>query len=169
MKKTLQSMEHDEIVNVVLELYAARKDAKDYLEYWLDPDAEKELEKCEKLVSRQFFTPQGVNRRSPSLTTVNKIVKDFMTICFEPEKVAALLLYIGEKLAEWLEFRYRRVTFRTSLKKYVDEAKLYIENHELESIYGIRLEKLTARAEAIEQWQEDYVNRRGRRGLRRWW
>ena len=162
-------MERDEIVNVVLELYAARKEAKDYLEYWLDPDAGKELEKCEKLVSRQFFTPQGVNRRSPSLSAINKIVKDFTSICFEPEKVAALLIYIPEKLAEWLEFRFRRVSFRASLKKYVDEARLYIENHDLGPVYGIRLENLIARAEAIEQWQEDYVAKRGRRALRRWW
>ncbi len=160
LKKALLGMEPDEIINVVMELYDARKEAKEYLEYWLNPDSEKELEKCRKLIDRQFFTPQGVNRRSPSLPTINKIVKDFMTICYEPERVADLLLFIPERMADWLEERYRRVSYRSSLKKYLGEAKLYIESHELEALYGLRLERLTEKAEAIEQWQENHSPRR---------
>ncbi len=158
-------MDRDEIVNVVMELYDARKEAKEYLEYWLNPDSEKELEKCRKLVDRQFFTPQGINRRSPSLPTINKIVKDFMSICYETERVADLLLFIPERMADWLEERYRRVSYRTSLRKYLGEAKLYIETHELEHLYGLRLERLTEKTEAIEKWQENLAPRS--RGWRR--
>lgn len=160
IKKALLQMEPDEIVNVVMELYDARKEAKEYLEYWLNPDSQKELEKCQKLVDRQFFTPQGVNRRSPSLPTIAKIVKDFMSICFEPERVADLLLFIPERMSDWLEERYRRVSYRSSLRKYLGEARLYIETHELEPLYGLRLERLTEKVEAIEKWQDDHSPRR---------
>lgn len=157
----------DEIVNVVMELYAARKEAKEYLEYWLNPDSEKELEKCHKLIGRQFFTPKGVAKRSPSLPAVSKVTKDFMTICFDPERVGDLLLYTTEIMADWLAERYRRVSFRSSLRKYLNDAALYIENHELESLYGVRLERLREKVELIEKWQENAAPR-GWWRRRRW-
>ena len=160
LKKALAALDKDEIITMVTELYDARKEAKEYLEYWLEPDAGKELERVEKLADRQFFTPQGVSRRSLSLPTLNKLIKDFMSICFEPEKVAELLIFITERMADWLEVRYRRVAYRTSLRKYLNEAVLYVETHELESVFGIRLERLRGRVEALESYQEEHAPRR---------
>lgn len=160
MKKALAALDKEEIITMVTELYDARKEAKEYLEYWIDPDAGKELERVEKLVDRQFFTPQGVSRRTLSLPTINKLIKDFMSICFEPERVADLLIYTAERMADWLEVRYRRVAYRTSLRKYLNEATLYVESHELEPLYGIRIERLQSRVEALENYQEEHAPRR---------
>lgn len=159
VKKTLMSLDRDEIVAMIMEMYSARKEAKEYLEYWVEPDDEKELEKCRKLVRREFFTPQGVSRRGPSLKVLSKIAKDFMSICFDPELVGDLLLYIPEQMAEWMAYRYKKVAYRTSMRKYLDEAKLYVETHELEPVFGIRLERLTQETEAILQWQENDYSR----------
>lgn len=166
LKKALGALTKEEIITMVTELYDARKEAKEYLEYWIDPDADKELERVEKIVDRLFFTPQGVARRSLSLPTLNRHVKDFMTICFEPEKVAQLLLFITERMADWLEVRYRRLSYRASLRKYLGEAVLYVETHELESRYGVRLEQLRERVEALENYLNEHVPVRRRRG---WW
>ncbi|MDE5843166.1 MAG: hypothetical protein K2H35_05470 [Muribaculaceae bacterium] len=163
LKKTLQAMPADELVTVIMELYESRKEAKEYLEYWLNPDADKELERCTKLIDRQFFTSAGVNRRSPALPEINKIVKNFMTLCYESDKVAELLLFIPGRMADWLEERYRRVSYRSSLRKYLNEAKLYIETHDLTARFGLRLERLEERVEAIEKWQENYAPRWRRR------
>ena len=160
MKKALAALDKEEIITMVTELYDARKEAKEYLEDWIDPDAGKELERVEKLVDRQFFTPQGVSRRTLSLPTINKLIKDFMSICFEPERVADLLIYTAERMADWLEVRYRRVAYRTSLRKYLNEATLYVESHELEPLYGIRIERLQSRVEALENYQEEHAPRR---------
>lgn len=160
LKKALAALDKEEIITMVTELYDARKEAKEYLEYWIDPDAEKELERVMKLADRQFFTPQGVSRRSVSLPTVNKLIKDFMSICFEPERVANLLIFITERMADWLEVRYRRVAYRASLRKYLNEASLYVETHELEGVFGLRLERLRERVEALEHFQEETAPRR---------
>lgn len=165
LKKTLASMDKEQLATVITELYEARKEAKEYLEYWLDPDSAKELERVEKLVGRQFVTPQGINRRSPSLPTVNKYIKDFMTICFEPERVGDLLLFTAEQMCEWLDMRYRRTAYRNSLRKYLNEAALYIENHNLEEHYGLRLERLRERVAALEAYQNEIAPR----GWRRRW
>lgn len=160
LKKALNAMDKQEIISMVEELYDARKEAKEYLEYWINPDPQKELERVEKLIERQFVTPQGVNRRSPSLPAIAKIIKDFMTICFDPEKVAELLLFLVEKECEWLEVRYRRVSYRTNLQKNLREAELYIETNALESLYAIRLERLKERVEALDAYQTEHTPRR---------
>lgn len=167
LRKVLAGMDKDEIIAMVGELYDARKEAREYLEYWIEPDAEKELERVEKLVDRQFFTPQGKSRRTVATATVNRLVKDFMTICFEPERVAGLLLFVAERMADWLEVRYRRTSSRATLRKYTDEAALYVETHELESVYGLRLERLRQRVEGLEQYQEELSTTRGWRRWRR--
>ena len=83
-----------------------------------------------------------------------------MSICFEPEKVADLLIYTTERMADWLEVRYRRLSYRASLRKYLNEAALYVETHELESIFGLRLERLKERVEGLEKYQEELRPRR---------
>ena len=160
LKQALAALDKEEIITMVTELYDARKEAKEYLEYWIDPDADKELERVEKLVDRMFFTPQGVSRKSLSLPAVNKLIKDFMSICFDPEKVADLLIYVTERMAAWLEVRYRRMSYRASLRKFLNEASLYVETHELESVFGLRLERLTELVEGLEKYQEELRPRR---------
>lgn len=162
LKKVLQSLEKEEIINTIIELYDSRKEAKEYLEYWLDPDPQKELEKCQKLVERQFVSPQGVNKRSPQLSVVNRILKDFMSICFEPEKVAELMLCICETEVEWVSVKYRRAEYRNAVKKSYDTLVQYVETHELGSIFDIRIERLKERIDSMEEY---YENRKPARGL----
>ena len=38
LKKYLGTLEKSEIIDVVLDLYDARKEAKEYLDYFLNPD-----------------------------------------------------------------------------------------------------------------------------------
>lgn len=44
IKKLLQSMTKTEIIEMVLELYSARKEAKEYLEFYVCPDEKGKLE-----------------------------------------------------------------------------------------------------------------------------
>ena len=53
----------------MLELYDARKEAKEYLEFYLTPDSNAELEKCKKAIRRKFSLPVAFqkNHHSPSV------------------------------------------------------------------------------------------------------
>ena len=50
LKKYLQTLSKEQVIEVMLELYDARKEAKDYLEFYLTPDSNAELEKCKKAI-----------------------------------------------------------------------------------------------------------------------
>lgn len=48
LKKHFKQLIKDQLIEVVMEMYDARKEAKNYLEYYLAGDSEGELEKCKK-------------------------------------------------------------------------------------------------------------------------
>ena len=49
VKKILMSMPKEEIIGMVLEMYDARKEAKEYLEFYANPDEDGKLEEYKKL------------------------------------------------------------------------------------------------------------------------
>lgn len=71
LKKHLLSLTKEQITDIVLELYDARKEAKDYLEFYLAPDCNAELEKSKKAIRNEFFPTRGFSEK-PSLPNVEK-------------------------------------------------------------------------------------------------
>ena len=49
LKKYLQTLSKEQVIEVMIELYDARKEVKEYLEFYLAPDSNAELEKCRVL------------------------------------------------------------------------------------------------------------------------
>ena len=55
LKKVLNEMDRDSLSEIICELYDARPEAKEYLEFWINPDADKELDKYRQKIFKQFF------------------------------------------------------------------------------------------------------------------
>ena len=64
LKKHLLSLTKEQITDIVLELYDARKEAKDYLEFYLAPDCNAELEKSKKAIRNEFFPNPWIFRKA---------------------------------------------------------------------------------------------------------
>lgn len=64
LKKKLASMSKTEIIGLVAELYDAKKEAKDYLDYWVNPDEETKLEEYKKIIQDEFYP---ADRREPKM------------------------------------------------------------------------------------------------------
>ena len=48
-------MSKAEVIGLVAELYEAKKEAKDYLDYWMNPDEDARLEEYRKYVSSKGY------------------------------------------------------------------------------------------------------------------
>lgn len=165
LKKTLRQMEAESLVEVICELYDARPEAKEYLEYWLNPDADKALSEAKQKVEKMFFYSTGKNRKEPTATALKRLVKDFSAMVFDSEKTADLLLYIAEQHYRWASQKLSGFTSaEISVKRSLDHARIYIESAGLETLYGIRLERL---GENIDKFFRDPPPQRRKR--RRWW
>ena len=59
VKKILMSMPKEEIIGMVLEMYDARKEAKEYLEFYANPDEDGKLEEYKKIITEEFYPSRG--------------------------------------------------------------------------------------------------------------
>lgn len=63
IKKLLQSMTKAEIIEMVLELYSARKEAKQYLEFYACPDEKGKLEEYKSIIREEFYPREDENHK----------------------------------------------------------------------------------------------------------
>lgn len=155
-------MSKSEIIEVVAELYDARREAKDYLDYWLSPNPEKALLDYKAMADKMFFYSTGKNRSQPAANDLRRLVKHFSTLVFESEKIADLLIHIAERQYVWLT--QRRSGFmqcETAVRRAYDNAYAYVEGAALEDMYGLRLERLK---DDIDEFFRNPPKRR-----RGWW
>ena len=142
LKKHLLSLTKEQITDIVLELYDARKEAKDYLEFYLAPDCNAELEKSKKAIRNEFFPTRGFSEK-PSFAKCRKVISDFQKLKPDPTTVADLMLFYIEQGCEYtLEFGDMWEQFYTTLEGNFDKAMRFIFLNGLLACYYERIEKL---------------------------
>ena len=164
LKKTLAGMDLSAVTEMICELYDARPEAKEYLEFWLKPDVKKELEKYKVRIHRLFFTSSGKPRKRPTITSIKKELKYFSTICFEPEFIADLYIFLVETDLQWLRERRNPSTSIKSVKGNYELCRQYIEASGEEDRYAIKLERFEEELEEMEKRAEKMSGY----GWRRW-
>ncbi len=162
LKKTLKKMKSPELVEMICELYDARKEVKDYLEYWLDPQPEKLLETTKKKIFKVFFISEKSPRKSPSMTDLKSLISNFRSLCFDTEKIADINIYVFEQYVDWLERRSRIISHREKVEKFKATAEEYIDAYMLNEMFGIRLERVTERFETVMKRGDRKIYRYGR-------
>ena len=59
VKKYIKSLDKSSLEELVLDLYSARKEAKDYLEYVIKPNDKGKLEEYREIIAKDFFPSCG--------------------------------------------------------------------------------------------------------------
>lgn len=105
VKRLLSTLTREQLLEVVMELYAARKEAHDYLEYYADPDEEKMLEKGMALIDKEFLTGRR-GRAKARATVCRKAVKEFDSLHPTARRRAELRLHLLERLVAYARSEY---------------------------------------------------------------
>lgn len=167
VKKALKELDHEGLVNLLMDLYACRKDAKDFLEFWANPDEDKELERVKERIHKLFFLPQNRPRRKPDMTEIKTLVKNFRTLGPDPEKIADLLIYLPEQMLEWLHRRNGTgmTAARPRFDSMLEESRTFIESAGLEQVFGMRLDRIS---ELINSYYDSFHDEKVAHRPRRW-
>lgn len=100
VKKLLAGMSKEEVINTVMELYDARKEARDYLDYYLNPNESNELEKFKKIVLKEF--DDDISRDPQCRFSVcRKALSDFKKLAPSTETLAEAMVYYVERVCEF--------------------------------------------------------------------
>ncbi len=143
LKKYLQTLPQEHLVQVILDLYDARKEAKEYLEFFMNPDTKAALEKAKKELYRNYFTPQGKPRAKMSVKEGNETVNNFIKLDIPAEQVSELMVYHVEVVLSRLVVRHIvRETAWTSAINIFRKAVEFITSHNMRQLYERRIEKI---------------------------
>ncbi|MDE6341787.1 MAG: hypothetical protein K2K93_05675 [Muribaculaceae bacterium] len=114
LKKYIADLPADQVGEILLQVYDASKEAKGWLDFYLNPDIEGLSEKYRKQIYLKCYGRSGRARR-PKLRDCNGLIKTFRTIVQDPVPVADLMLYFMEEVTRVAteKGRYSESYFRT--------------------------------------------------------
>lgn len=128
LKKQLNLLDREQLIEVMLELYDARKEAREYLEYYVNPDEKKMHEKYKAIIQKEFFPQKG---RAKGRTSVcKKALKEFITLHPSPRLIADLRLFLVESI-----YRYA-VKMRSWIKSSQEGTALAVFADTLQYLYA---------------------------------
>lgn len=94
LKKHLSTLNKEQIIEVILELYDARKEAMEYLEFYLNPNEDEKLEEYKRIIRDEFFPKRGEPKCR--FNVCRKTISDFKKLKPHPACLADLMLYFIE-------------------------------------------------------------------------
>lgn len=92
LKKELKHLTKEQIVEVILSAYGASKEAKEYFDFFIDPNPSQLLEKYQNLIAKELSRVRLGRRSKARISLVRKHLKKFST--FEPGTDYLLSLHI---------------------------------------------------------------------------
>ena len=84
------SMDKSEIIKMVLELYSARKEAKEYLDFYAEPNEGQKLEEYKHIIREEFY-PSRNREPKTRFSVCRKALSDFKKLKPSEDSVAELM------------------------------------------------------------------------------
>lgn len=104
LRKELSLLTKEQLIDLTLDAYAARREVKDFYDFFLKPDAQALQDKYLKIIEREIFRSK-YQRMKCRVSVVKKALKDFAS--FDPgtewvvETKVKSLLYLLQAVGAW--------------------------------------------------------------------
>ncbi|MDE6396062.1 MAG: hypothetical protein K2K84_02185 [Muribaculaceae bacterium] len=93
LKKELKAFDRDQLVQLILDVYSARKEAKAYFDFFVNPDVEALSEKYKKALFKELN--RGKYRDSKArISKIKQLLKEFASYGVDCESQIDLSLYV---------------------------------------------------------------------------
>lgn len=142
LKKHLLSLTKEQVVDIMLELYGASKEASTWLEFYLEPNSDAELEEYKKAIRSQFYGRNDYPK-DPSFRECNKLVTAFKKLVPDPHAIADLMLYYVEQRCRLTaQFGDYEAPFYTALENNFNKAVKFMAQNGLFPEFAPRMKKI---------------------------
>lgn len=135
VKKLLTGMSKEEVIDVMMELYDARKEARVYFDYYVNPNESSELEKFKKIVLKEF--DDDISRDPQCRFSVcRKALSDFKKLSPSADTLAEAMVFYIERVYEfsfcagdlWEQY------YDSAISNFRSTLKFLLKNNLLESM-----------------------------------
>lgn len=134
-------MEKDELIKLVLELYSARKEAKEYLDFYAAPDEKAKLEEYKHIIKEEFY-PFKNREPKTRFSVCRKAVSDFNKLKPSEESRAELLVFYMENACEFTnDWGDLWEQFYDSVEGNFEKTLLFIVQQDLWDVFDSRIKQ----------------------------
>jgi len=141
LRKELKQMSHEQLEQIILDAYDARREIKEYFEFFLNPDVERLLEKHLAAVTKELARVKWGRSRA-RVSNIKKAVKDF--IGFAPGAEACLDMMMQTLRHVAMVERY--VTYTATQERYaaslIKDIVNFGDEHEMADVVAARITEL---------------------------
>ena len=132
-------MSKEHVIEFVLEVYRNNKPTKEYLDYLLNPNEKKMLEKYRNIIIEEFYPTKRVLEPKTRFSVCKKAISEFRSLKPAPELLADLLLTLPELACEFTnEFGDMWEQYYDSAETNFNIALKYIYEHGLLDDFKLR-------------------------------
>lgn len=100
LKKLLLTLSSDRKDDLILDLYSARAEAKEYLDFFVDPDIDKLLDKTLTAIAKEINRKAKRQYLKPRITKIRALIKKVATLNPGREYVVELMICTIEEAAK---------------------------------------------------------------------
>lgn len=152
LRRTINGLDKSQLCELIIDLYDARKEARDYLDFFANPDIEKRMEKARTNITKEFARSSR-GRNKTRITRINKYIKDIATLKAGTEYEIELLSHAIETACK----SANGSVFKDSVQNGV--ARLILTNAELSFAYGNFNEIYTRMENAVNSLRSSIFSR----------
>jgi hypothetical protein len=142
LKKELQKLTKDQLIDQILDLYEKNKAVKEFYNFYLNPRNEKELTKKYKKLIRKEFNVENPEQGGFKFSVAKRIIFDFKDLQPTSEALADAMLYLPECACEYTyHYGDMDVPFYNGAYNNFVAALKFIAKHDLLDSFKIRVEQ----------------------------
>lgn len=135
------SMDKSEIIKMVLELYSARKEAKEYLDFYAEPNEGQKLEEYKHIVREEFY-PSRNREPKTRFSVCRKALSDFKKLKPSEDSVAELMVFYMENACQFTyDYGDMWEQFYDSVESNFDKTLRHIVLYDLWDKYDSRIKQ----------------------------
>lgn len=140
LKKELQKLTKEQLIEQVMDLYKKYKPVKEYYDSYLNPNEKELLEKYKEIITNEFYPKRGEPKMRFSVA--KKAIADFKALGPSPLLLADLLLLLPEVATELTrDFGDMWEQYYISAANNFDAALKFISSQELFPQFKERIKK----------------------------
>lgn len=131
-------MTAEQIAELVVELYDARPEAKEYLDFYIRPDIDAKLDKARRLINKEI-TRVSRGRSKMRSTRLKRLIKDITSLNPGPEPICEIMTFTVEAACEAGSRYWVKETTQRSIVKLMQDTIVEADRAGLLNIYLPRI------------------------------
>lgn len=136
LRKTLNVLDRSQLYDLILELYEARKEARDYLDFFANPDIGKRMEKARTNIAKEFMRSSR-GRNKTRITHINKYIKDISSLNAGIEYEIELLTHAIEMACKSANENIMKESVQNGVARYIlTNAELALRFGTFDEVYS---------------------------------